>query len=182
MRSDGPHPPGAFSGKKERRRRKLPTMVKRRDNRSSSTKKFSQNQETQKVPDKSRGPNQPRWCLPGLRGSTVLVALSLLEWSWESIPTTSHKRKPWTQRKGPAGAWHLGPRHPVSGSRSPEVETGAIKDAQRPHLLSKKALVWTTLEAGTSQGWKQAEGAAVKQEPGQRERFTCHSLPAPCEM
>lgn len=45
MRSDSPCPPGAFSGRKERRRRKLPVMVKRRDNRSSFTKKFSQNQE-----------------------------------------------------------------------------------------------------------------------------------------
>lgn len=74
-------------------------MVKRRDNRSSSTKKFSQNQETQKVLGKRRAPNQPRWCLPGLRGSTVLVALSLLELSWESIPATSHERKRWTQRR-----------------------------------------------------------------------------------
>ena len=36
----GPCPPGAFSGRKERRRRKVPVMVKRRDNRSSFTKKF----------------------------------------------------------------------------------------------------------------------------------------------
>lgn len=61
------------------------------------------------------------------------------------------------------------------------METEATKDAQRPHLLSKKALVWSALEAGTSQGWKQAVGAAVEQEPGQRESFACRSLPAPCE-
>lgn len=61
------------------------------------------------------------------------------------------------------------------------METEATKDAQQPHLLSKKALVWSALEAGTSQGWKQAVGAAVEQEPGQRESFACCSLPAPCE-
>ena len=55
------------------------------------------------------------------------------------------------------------PRHPASRARSPEAEAGAIKDAQQPYLLSKKALVWTTLEAGTSQGWTQAMGAAVEQ-------------------
>lgn len=73
------------------------------------------------------------------------------------------------------------PRHPASRARSPEAEAGAIKDAQQPYLLSKKALVWTTLEAGTSQGWTQAMGAAVEQEPGQRDCFACCSLPAPCE-
>lgn len=37
------------------------------------------------------------------------------------------------------------------------METEATKDAQQPHLLSKRPGL-SALEAGTSQGWKQAVG------------------------
>lgn len=52
---------------------------------------------------------------------------------------------------------------------------------QWPLLLSKKGLAWTLLEVGTSQGWKQAVGAAVKQKAGQRDGLTRHSQPGSCE-
>lgn len=96
-----------------------------------------------------------------------------------SLPPATETGGPGEKDQQESG--HLGLRCQAIRARSQKVDPGATKDAQRLLLLWKKGLAWTLLEAGTSQGWKQAVEAAVKQKPSQRECFACHSHPVPCE-
>lgn len=88
-----------------------------------------------------------------------------------SFPATSCKDSdgPKKMTSSSPGTWALG--------RSQKVETGATVDAQ----LLKKGLAWPLLEAGTSQGRKQAMGGCCQAESWPERRPPGHSCPAPCE-
>lgn len=103
----------------------------------------------------------------------------MLETKPEELPC--HQRKQWTcegrTSKG-LGTWVR-----ALSEQGKESGRGVQEPPRRqwPLLLWKKSLVGTLLEAGTSQGWKQAVGAAVKEKPGQSDGLSCHSQPGHCE-